>query len=44
MAHTCPECGQLCHCKGDIDDIDFGEWSGCQTLEGMRRRVRLRRL
>lgn len=25
MAHTCPDCGQLCHCRGDIDDIDFGE-------------------
>lgn len=25
MAHTCPDCGCLCHCGGDIDDIDFGE-------------------
>lgn len=24
MAHTCPYCFQLCHCKGDIDDIDLG--------------------
>jgi hypothetical protein len=24
MAHTCPYCGMLCHCKGDIDDIDMG--------------------
>lgn len=24
MAHTCPECGMQCHCKGDIDDIDLG--------------------
>ena len=23
MAHTCPVCWQLCHCKGDIDDICF---------------------
>jgi hypothetical protein len=23
MAHSCPECGLLCHCRGDIDD--------CQT-------------
>ena len=23
MAHECPKCGQLCHCRGDIDDIDF---------------------
>ena len=21
MAHECPECGQLCYCNGDIDDI-----------------------
>lgn len=20
MAHECPECGQWCHCGGDIDD------------------------
>ena len=20
MAHECPECGQICHCCGDIDD------------------------
>lgn len=20
MAHSCPECGQTCHCGGDIDD------------------------
>jgi len=27
MAHTCPECGQTCHCGGDIDDLilDFDE-------------------
>ncbi len=24
MAHSCPYCDQLCHCKGDIDDIDLG--------------------
>lgn len=23
MAHTCPECGLLCHCGGDIDDCEF---------------------
>lgn len=23
MAHTCPECGTICHCCGDIDDIVF---------------------
>lgn len=21
MAHECPECGSICYCKGDIDDI-----------------------
>jgi len=21
MAHECPECGQVCHCNGDIDDL-----------------------
>jgi len=29
MAHTCPKCGMLCHCGGDIDDIDFGETDDC---------------
>lgn len=23
MAHSCPECGMLCHCGGDIDDCEF---------------------
>jgi hypothetical protein len=39
MAHTCPECGMICHCKGDIDDcvFDFPEaqiachhWKECE--------------
>ena len=21
MAHTCPNCGSMCYCNGDIDDI-----------------------
>jgi hypothetical protein len=21
MAHECPDCGLICHCHGDIDDI-----------------------
>lgn len=25
MAHTCPDCGALCYCGGDIDDIQWGE-------------------
>lgn len=29
MAHTCPDCGCSCHCRGDIDDIDFGEAMDC---------------
>lgn len=23
MAHSCPECGQVCYCGGDIDDCLF---------------------
>jgi hypothetical protein len=23
MAHSCPECGQVCYCGGDIDDCCF---------------------
>jgi len=23
MAHSCPECGSICHCGGDIDDCCF---------------------
>ena len=23
MAHECPDCGQWCHCGGDIDDCGF---------------------
>ena len=23
MAHSCPECGQICYCGGDIDDCVF---------------------
>jgi len=30
MAHECPECYSLCHCGGDIDDIDFGESADCK--------------
>jgi hypothetical protein len=31
MAHSCPICDQVCHCKGDIDDIIFDREprSGC---------------
>lgn len=25
MAHTCPDCGMICFCNGDIDDIQWGE-------------------
>lgn len=25
MAHSCPVCGGICHCGGDIDDICFDE-------------------
>ena len=30
MAHTCPECWKYCTCQGDWDDIDFGDWEGCE--------------
>jgi len=30
MAHTCPECWKICYCQGDWDDIDFGDWYGCE--------------
>ena len=23
MSHECPDCGELCHCNGDIDDCMF---------------------
>jgi hypothetical protein len=23
MAHSCPDCGQVCYCGGDIDDCCF---------------------
>jgi hypothetical protein len=23
MSHTCPECGMICFCNGDIDDCEF---------------------
>lgn len=26
MAHECPECYQVCHCHGDIDDCQFDDW------------------
>ena len=25
MAHSCWDCGQLCHCGGDIDDCEFDD-------------------
>lgn len=30
MAHTCPDCGSLCHCSGDWDDLDFGIKLNCK--------------
>ena len=29
MSHSCPECGQCCHCNGDIEDHETGEDEGC---------------
>jgi hypothetical protein len=37
MAHTCPDCGQQCHCGGDIDDCcnDFEcDVINCTHCEG----------
>lgn len=40
MAHECPECGQMCHCNGDIEDccnnfdedvINCVHWKQCET-------------
>lgn len=28
--HECPHCYAACHCKGDIDDINFGEVDWCE--------------
>ena len=28
--HECPECYERCMCKGDIDDIDWGEVDWCE--------------
>ena len=41
MAHECPECGQTCHCNGDIDDccnnfeedvINCQHWRECEPM------------
>lgn len=32
MAHTCPDCDEVCYCQGDTDDIVFGsgdDEAGC---------------
>lgn len=26
MAHECPECGQVCYCNGDIEDMENQDW------------------
>lgn len=36
MAHSCPICDSLCHCGGDIDDIEMGwteESDNCQHCD-----------
>lgn len=37
MAHECPECGSVCHCCGDIDDIVLGESLACEHCKYCRR-------
>ena len=34
MAHSCPDCDQLCHCGGDIDDceLDLQPGEGCSHV------------
>lgn len=29
MAHTCPDCGQCCHCGGDFEDHETGDSENC---------------
>ncbi len=36
MAHSCPECGLVCYCNGDIDDCVFdgtAEQDGCSHCD-----------
>ena len=36
MAHDCPDCGQLCYCRGDVDDSLFDDddsYVNCQHYE-----------
>ena len=33
MGHSCHECGMMCYCKGDIDDLDFGESYDCEHCD-----------
>ncbi len=39
MSHECPECGQICYCNGDIEDmenqdvenyINCNHWKKCE--------------
>jgi hypothetical protein len=39
MAHSCPDCGLLCYCGGDIDDCEFDgtpEQAKCKHCDGRR--------
>lgn len=33
MAHTCPQCGSYCTCRGDWDDMDLGIDYYCECCE-----------
>ena len=37
--HECPDCGELCHCSGDIDDIMFEHNEFCIHYRQCQRRV-----
>lgn len=30
--HECPDCGEICHCGGDIDDIMFDQPADCEHV------------
>lgn len=37
MAHECPNCGMVCHCNGDIDDLllnDEDDLNNCTCCDG----------
>lgn len=38
MAHSCPDCGSVCYCNGDIDEILYegaDDVETCTCCEGL---------